>query len=868
MNCVKGSTKQNPKVRQNKRGHVKGRAVDVQLSMNHVNILRAAGVLLLLIGVASATGNTLLGEGRMFLRFTNTREDEAAVRVRLNIVPNNNQPFTWNGKTVYVGRDGAHDQANEAVWLTPGERSPWVDVGAFMSLRGTRSYDTYLSALMCGIQTQPISDGLHVLVEVAEGRGVGVIRRVDIHKPEVPASTPARVVPWNLGWGTWNHGPFLATVCLLTPTRPDVQPRIYTLEEMLKWQMDVIEEFPDTGRIPSQLLFRGRVQPEIGQALGYRDPPDDRVLVSLGDEISIHLKTPEEEINRRFREHLKGKGIEPQAGLDEKTAAAVKDLPLEEQWQAVTWNPLPDRPEQFYESAMFRYGLWYEELAVRTREAQEKNPGKTVYAGANFSPHMNVWPDTRQWVDPFRCNAMTMTWTEDWWWQLPECSPQVYGWLLTGLRLGGSYHGLPMQYYIMPFKGSSPDNIRRQHGLAFSQGAKIINHFVMDGQALITWDYVDYIESPRTFQVLHDMIRDAGAVEHRLFPAQPLRSKIAIMLSDAADTWDTEDLGGVGHLYGAQYNVNNDERKALWLALRHAQYPVDCILDADIAEGGLAGRDVLYIVGSEMLRAAVAPLMDWVRQGGRVYATGGCGLLDEYRRPILELLDLYGLESQSLDRVERHIRPRKLPTVKPLDTVKFKTAAAGQANEALEAPALLYRQVFKAVIDTEVIGRYASGEPAAVAHAYGKGQTLACGALMGLAYITPAMPPSSQILPTNFPASVRNFITALPREAGVLPPVQTSDPLVESQYMSGPEGDLVILTNWRETPNDSLVVRFPGRPEVRRVRSLSEAGYFKGHFHEQDLGELKIETIDAVPQVTLPVGVIDYLLVDFPTPVP
>jgi hypothetical protein len=33
---------------------------------------------------------------------------------------------------------------------------------------------------------------------------------------------------------------------------------------------------------------------------------------------------------------------------------------------------------------------------------------------------MNVWPDVRQWIDPFKAGAMTMSWTEDWWWQLPE----------------------------------------------------------------------------------------------------------------------------------------------------------------------------------------------------------------------------------------------------------------------------------------------------------------------------------------------------------------------------------------------------------------------------------------------------------------
>ena len=152
---------------------------------------------------------------------------------------------------------------------------------------------------------------------------------------------------------------------------------------------------------------------------------------------------------------------------------------------------------------------------------------------------------------------------------------------------------------------------------------------------------MDWTLSANMFPAIHDVIRDAGAVEQRLYPAMPKPADVAILLSRAADTWDTEDLGGAGHLYGAKYNVNNDERKALWLALRHAQYPVDLITDEDVAEAreqAQARTRLLYIVGSEMLAAAAEPLKQWVRDGGVVYATGGAGLLDEYHQPLTEPL--------------------------------------------------------------------------------------------------------------------------------------------------------------------------------------------------------------------------------------
>jgi len=805
----------------------------------------------------------LLGEDKMFIRFTNTRPDDARILIRLNIVPNHNKPFGWSGKTIYVGRDGegANDKRR---YLAVGEASPWVDVGQYMTIQGTRSWDSYLCPLLCGVMTDPRADGLYVLAELARGPGTGVIRRLQIDKPELEAESQERVYPWHLGYGVWNHGrPFLPTVGLLVPTRPEISPRVYTLAEALRWQLEVIEAFPDAGRLPTQFGFRTHGRPEIRQALGYNGYAPDTVAANLGDEISIKLSLPEDAQNRRFREEMKARGLNPLDLIRDQDVEKVKRLGRDQQWARVTVTPaLPDKPVQYYESAVFRYRLWYEELAAKTKKAMAEHPGKTVLTGANFSPHMNVWPDVRQWVGPFKARAMTMSWTEDWWWQLPEVSPQVYGFLLDALRLANGYHGAPIQFYIMPFKGNSPDNFRRMHGMALSHGAKIINHFHTEAQVLTTWDYVDVSESPRTYQAIHDMIRDAGAVEHRLHAAMPAKAEAAIMLSWAADTWDTEDLGGAGHLYAAKYNVNNDERKALWMALRHAHYPVDLITDEDVAEGRLKDYRVLYIVGAEMLAAAAEPLKQWVKAGGVVYATGGGGLLDQYHRPLETLHEMYGIDGHDLVRKVRHIRPRSaLPGSRPLDTVRI-----GSQDDRLgpiAVPALLYRETVVPDAGARVVGRFQRDRaPAALIHRFGRGMTFYVGALVGIAYLTPAMTPSSDVLPTAFPEDRRDLITAPLRWAKVVPPVKTSDPLVEAQYMVGKNGAVVVLTNWRQRPIDELVVSFPGKGRVRSVRSLQAAGHFKGHLHEQRRGALEVNVVDGTPRVTTRLEVIDFLLVD------
>ena len=202
-----------------------------------------------------------------------------------------------------------------------------------------------------------------------------------------------------------------------------------------------------------------------------------------------------------------------------------------------------------------------------------------------------------------------------------------------------------------------------------------------------------------------------------------------------ADTWDTEDLGGAGHLYGAEFNVNNDERKAIWLALRHTQYPVDLITDEDVAEGRLSGYRVLYIVGAEMLAAAAEPLQEWIRNGGVLYASGGGGLLDQYHRPLTALHAVYGLKGHTLARAVRHIRPRDtLPAAKPLDVVIVQSPELGPAE--IEIPALCYRDAIDAAAGAKVVGKYRSdGSTAVLRNEFGKGTVYYSGVLAGLAYL-------------------------------------------------------------------------------------------------------------------------------------
>ena len=222
---------------------------------------------------------------------------------------------------------------------------------------------------------------------------------------------------------------------------------------------------------------------------------------------------------------------------------------------------------------------------------------------------------------------------------------------------------------------------------------------------------------------------------------------------------------------------------------------------------------------------------------------------------------MYGIEGHELVRHTRHIRPRN--TMKSAEAHDVLVVDQEELVEALALPAYLYRETLQPVAGADVVATYeGDGAPGLVVKEFGKGKAIYCGVLAGMAYLTPAMTASSQILPTAFDERIRDSLAGVPSLARVVRPVETSDPLVEAQYFTGPNGDIVVLINWRDEPVEDLVVRFPGRPDIKAVRSLRQAGYFQGHLHEQERGEIEVTAPLGTREIRLKLDVSDYLLIN------
>lgn len=63
----------------------------------------ALGILSLIFLITGVAFPQLVGQGKIFIRFTNLRKDDAKVLIRVHVVPNSDKPFGWSGWRTYVG---------------------------------------------------------------------------------------------------------------------------------------------------------------------------------------------------------------------------------------------------------------------------------------------------------------------------------------------------------------------------------------------------------------------------------------------------------------------------------------------------------------------------------------------------------------------------------------------------------------------------------------------------------------------------------------------------------------------------------------------------------------------------------------------
>lgn len=663
------------------------------------------------------------------------------------------------------------------------------------------------------------------------------------------------------------------------------EPVIRTVPETMDWLLAEAKKFPKVGKVPERFLIYN-----IGGFGGTPASPTGRELMAtLGDNTALipgqkralvaHWReTDLAAIDKHVTQHGGGniengwKSLYIVSYGDETHLPAMAPTPeefaayLEKNGVAGVGdgkftndraNPL------FYHSqncAKEKGGLTY-------AKATGYYAQHGVLAGANYSPHSNYLVTEIDYIRPFKIGAMTMPWSEDYVWQIPEFSVQVTGYLVSAFRAGAKYHDNPIHMYICPHSpGNTPRSMERSFYTAVAHGTKMVNYFCASPLAVGgTENYIASDDLPM-WKAIHDRSHEAGLFEDYVMDGHVRPAKVGLLLSSV----DEIMTGAVNSTFA----MHNNERKAIYYALRHAQIPVDFLSEDDLLDGHAKDYKVIYVTQQWLHSKAVAALESFADKGGVVIATVGGGFMNELNGPNAKTGELFGVKEQKLgsdpnlakyliDVNKPFLSKQDLPIYKPFDRVTWNTGK----QEIKDLGVIVWKQSITPA-DGKVIATFSDGSPAAVEKVHGQGRAILLGFLPGQAYLKSGLPvrPADRgssddafthFIPTEMDTALLKAIVADQLPAGVTPPVVCSVPLVESTVIDTPASEAtkgkaraaVTLINYSAGPVKELSVTVEGLAAAKQVRSVKQ-------------GELKPTFKDGSMTVTLPLEIADMLLID------
>jgi hypothetical protein len=507
-------------------------------------------------------------------------------------------------------------------------------------------------------------------------------------------------------------------------------------------------------------------------------------VVSLGDEIG--LADPPAGDHAGFRAWLKARGVKP-ADLDPDAG---------DDYARLTYSPGPEaaktKPGLYYYAQLYRYRYGIRQLKERTDILRRHLPGAGV--GANFSPHhghMYLGP-THHWIWVFREGGLTMPWGEDYIFQVPVGSQQMNFIMVDMFRAG--VRGRPeakIHYYVMPHApNNTPHSWRRQFYGDLAHGVRVLNLFEFRPvQAAYTENHVN---DPAMYQEVRRGLHELGQFEDIVQDGRVQSAPAALWFSEADDVWDNRRAPLAAAL------------RCLYIAVRQQQMPLDFVVEGD----DLKDYALLYLTDRNVSRAGSRAIADWVRAGGRLFATAEAGMFDEFNRPnevLRELLGVVPVRTEEASGPPVVLEKQDLPFARPLETVRY-------GKESI--PVFGLRSLVK-VKGSEVTARFGDEQPAVMTRRVGKGTATYCAFLPGLSYFRPALPARpvdrgatddsmAHFLPTQFHAAAGRLIGA--PAADLDRPVSCSSGLVETTVLQAKLGMVVPLINWGPAPVKGLAV--------------------------------------------------------------
>ncbi len=330
-------------------------------------------------------------------------------------------------------------------------------------------------------------------------------------------------------------------------------------------------------------------------------------------------------------------------------------------------------------------------------------------------------------------------------------------------------------------------------------------------------------EDARALRELAEVTREVKKFEDAIADGVIPPRKAALLIATTSDYMQNRGIRFCG------------ERQTLYVALQHAQLPVDVVCEAEIVEDDiLKNYELLYITDPQVRDDAQRKIAGWVKAGGKLWACVGAAEWNEYNAPSPILNEALGVSR------------RKTLTQEDCLPVE-KTQAPGAKNKwaynlqvgTIQAHSPLFGgevslQAWGYRLEAEpttaqVIGKYEDGKPAVFLNRYGQGEALLVGAMVGRAYNHDHYPAGKKEGKGDWSfdlgASARTVAAGL--AAGIPRPVTLSLPGIYTSAMESPQGTLIFLNNatlCAETDltgaiNPQVTVQVPGNGKVSSVET-------------------------------------------------
>lgn len=529
--------------------------------------------------------------------------------------------------------------------------------------------------------------------------------------------------------------------------------------------------------------------------------------IVLADEPGMsRLKEDDENVQKAFRNYLKGMGYKPSDfGLSkwEEVKPVFSRNKIKEIARLYTEREVKAAGKLYYHSKKFQNYSTAIAFKKQTEQLSKYFPS-SVRTYINYTPHPMfgagmLSSGTPDWIMMGKIHGTTLPWSEDWLgssgWVV--MSLEYTSFIVDLLRAEAKYHNDPFGFYVVP-SGDFP-TLQKSFSV-LGRGGHIF-YFYNYGPMISANDF--FSESKETLKGFGKFTRLISKIDDDFKNAKLITNPVAILWSTSSEIW-RED------------NVSHTENMMLWLALDRNQVVPDFIIEEDIEDNNISNYKVIYITGKNLTEKATENLLKWVKNGGILWVEAGAGIYNEYNEMNKKFCKITSFSPENL--IKKNVEKFSWHSLREppvIDKVK--------GNNLPEIPVIAYKQGI--ATKGNVLANFSDGKPSLIEKKYGKGKIYLCGFLPGFSYGATTNKWENKNYATSFNEEIFKWIEIPLKSGGYKKPAYVSHPGVQTTVLKSKKRTYIVLVNYCRDPEkgkiENLTVKIRGIKDYRKIWSVT-----------------------------------------------